>query len=282
MPLKDGLNTLLFLFKGCHDLNHVDLAEEALLHELTAALHLENWKNDIKEEIDSINRILPETPAGDVDDEFAISPKARAIKRWIRSLLSKLVHYKAEHQRLLGEMETSLQLALPREIVMNNIIPFLELPPHKLTVWRSRRSSYLGDEDYWQFLPCWFWWSTTNRLRTSPSHMAFSRFSKAFSLSSILSQLTWEYLTIIGGSFNGYPLGIIGAYDTVLKSIVCPPVAISTSKLRAKLYIDSYVDLVLTWILLFKNEHDICTILHNNFIACSSSMKGARVKHFSW
>ena len=108
----------------------------------------------MNEKINSINRILPETPAGDVDDEFAISLKARAIERWIKSLLGKLLHYKAEHQRLLGETETTLQLALPQEIVRNNIIPFLELPPHELAVWRSRRETYLGNEDFWQFLPC--------------------------------------------------------------------------------------------------------------------------------
>ena len=149
MPLKDGVRTMLGLFKGCHDLNHADLVGGELLNEFVEALIFEDWRNDIKEEINSINRIFPETPAGDVDDEFAISPKARAIKRWIRSLLRKLVHYKAEHQRLLDETETTLQLALPQEIV-RNIIPFLELSPHELAVWRS----YGRVVEYWHFLPC--------------------------------------------------------------------------------------------------------------------------------
>ena len=153
MPLKDGIFTELDSFGGCDGLKHVDLVEGELLNETVAALHLEDWRNDMNEEINSINRILPETPAGNGDDEFDHAPKAREIERWIGSLLDKLAHYKAEHQRLLGETETTLQLALPREIVMNNIIPFLELPPHELTVWRSSRGSSFFDVDFWQFLP---------------------------------------------------------------------------------------------------------------------------------
>ena len=137
MPLKDGIIGL-DAFRGCDNLNHIYLTDEALLHEFIEALHLEDWRNDIKEEINSINQILPETRAGDKDDDFyRTAPKAEAIRTWIRSLLRKLVHYKAKHQRLLGETETTLQFALPHEIVTNNIIPFLDLPPHELAVWRS-------------------------------------------------------------------------------------------------------------------------------------------------
>ena len=145
--MKIGLDA----FKGCDNLNHTYLAEEALLYELMAALHLEDWKNDIKEEIDSINRILPETPASDIDDDSYRGRKAHAIRSWITTLLGKLVHYKAEHQRLLDEAETTLQLALPQEIVRNNIIP---VPPHELIVWRSSSTFYGRVVDYWQFLPC--------------------------------------------------------------------------------------------------------------------------------
>jgi len=55
--------------------------------------------------------------------------KAQAIRTWIRSVLRQILHYKAEHQRLLDEeVATTLQLVLPQDIVMNNVLPFLELP----------------------------------------------------------------------------------------------------------------------------------------------------------
>eukprot|EP00985_Skeletonema_marinoi_P025638 scaffold18984_cov211-Skeletonema_marinoi.AAC.6 len=87
----------------------------------------------MNEEIDSISQILPTTPAGggwdaDVGD-FDVGGKAQAVRTWIRSVLRKIVHYQAEHQRLLDEeVETTLQLALPQDIVMNNVLPFVYLP----------------------------------------------------------------------------------------------------------------------------------------------------------
>mmetsp|Transcript_26777 Transcript_26777/g.53538 ORF Transcript_26777/g.53538 Transcript_26777/m.53538 type:complete len:81 (+) Transcript_26777:410-652(+) len=43
--------------------------------------------------------------------------------------------YKAEHRRLLDEEAAStLQLALPRDIVMDNFLPFLELPSYTFEV----------------------------------------------------------------------------------------------------------------------------------------------------
>ena len=85
----------------------------------------------MNEEIDSINRILPTVSAGGWDDE---GEKAQAIRTWIRSVLHKIVKYKAEHQRIVDEAATTLQLALPQDIVMNNVLPFLELPSHSFEV----------------------------------------------------------------------------------------------------------------------------------------------------
>ena len=86
----------------------------------------------MNEEIDAINQILPTVSAGggynDVG-EFDEGEKAQAIRTWIRSVLRKIVHYQAEQQRLLDEeVATTLQLVLPQDIVMNNVLPFLELP----------------------------------------------------------------------------------------------------------------------------------------------------------
>lgn len=44
---------------------------------------------------------------------------------------NKIIHYKAEHQRLLDEeVAPTLHLALPQDIAINNVLPFLGLPPH--------------------------------------------------------------------------------------------------------------------------------------------------------
>ena len=134
IPLKDGLITHDNTFQGCENLKHVDLVEGPI-HETIAALQLEEWRNDMNEEIDSINQILPDTDAGsrwndDYHDDD-VGEKAQAIRTWIRSVLRKIIQYKAEHQRLLNdEVATSLQLALPQDIVKNTVLPFLELPSY--------------------------------------------------------------------------------------------------------------------------------------------------------
>eukprot|EP00984_Skeletonema_dohrnii_P032694 scaffold27230_cov155-Skeletonema_dohrnii-CCMP3373.AAC.3 len=131
IPLKDGIITPDSIFSGCANLRHADLVEGEL-HETIAALQLEEWRNDMYEEINSINQILPTVSAGGWDDDGG---KARAIRTWIRSVLRKVIHYKAEHQRLLDEeIATALQLALPHDIVMNNVLPFLELPSYTFEV----------------------------------------------------------------------------------------------------------------------------------------------------
>ena len=135
IPLKDGLFTHdnIYIFQGCEQLKHVDLVEGAELHETIAALYLEEWRNDMSDEIDSINQILPDTNSGECDvfNEGDEGGKSRAIQRWIRSVLFKIGHYKAEHQRALDEAASTLELLpLSRDIVMNDMLPFLELPSH--------------------------------------------------------------------------------------------------------------------------------------------------------
>ena len=139
LPLKDGMitddamNAANDIFQGCVKLNHVDLVEGKILDETVAALLLEEWKNDMNEEIDSINQILPNTPAGNtprygVDAVFG--GKAQAIRTWIRSVLRKIIYYKAAHSRYVNEAAAILQSALPNDIVLKNVLPFLELPSY--------------------------------------------------------------------------------------------------------------------------------------------------------
>ena len=140
IPLKENLITADNIFTGCKKLKHVDLAEGEV-DETIAALHLEEWRNDMNEEIDSINQILSDTIPGNWNEfpnEFSILPndvggKARAIRRWIKSVLRNIIHYQTEHDRLLDEVATTLQLALPRDIMVR-VLPFLALPPHTFEV----------------------------------------------------------------------------------------------------------------------------------------------------
>ena len=135
IPLKDGLIATDDIFIGCINLRHVDLVEGAL-HETVSALHLEEWGDDMEREIDSINRILPNARAGRHGHYGSDDPgeKAYVVRMWIRSVLGKIIRYKAEHESLLNEAATTLQLILPQDLIMNNVIPFLELPSHSFEV----------------------------------------------------------------------------------------------------------------------------------------------------
>ncbi len=136
IPLKDGLITDDYhVFMRCENLNRVDLVE-GVVHETVSALLLDEWRNDMSEEIDSINQILPNI-RGNADDVGR--RKFLAIRMWIRSVLRKINHYKAEHQRILDEeVATTLQLALPHDIVMNHVLPFLVLPSYTFEVGDGR------------------------------------------------------------------------------------------------------------------------------------------------
>ena len=111
----------------CAKLKHVDLIGG--VYETVAALLMEEWKNDMNEEIENISQILPDTPAGTIryDDNGG---KAQAIRTWIRSVLHKIVCYKAKHRRYLNVATAALQPALPNDIVLKNVLPFLELPSY--------------------------------------------------------------------------------------------------------------------------------------------------------
>eukprot|EP00573_Skeletonema_grethae_P012682 CAMPEP_0201709846 /NCGR_PEP_ID=MMETSP0578-20130828/58318_1 /ASSEMBLY_ACC=CAM_ASM_000663 /TAXON_ID=267565 /ORGANISM="Skeletonema grethea, Strain CCMP 1804" /LENGTH=389 /DNA_ID=CAMNT_0048198841 /DNA_START=148 /DNA_END=1317 /DNA_ORIENTATION=- len=149
IPLKHGLITDDDVFQGCDVFERIDLIEGEM-HETVAALHLEEWKNDMNEEIDSINQILPDTDAG-WDNAYGgdSGEKAAAIRRWIRAVFGKIVDYQEEHQRVLNEAATTLQqLALPRDIVMNNVIPFLALPPHTFEEEDEDEVEDVPEEEY--------------------------------------------------------------------------------------------------------------------------------------
>ena len=57
----------------------------------------------MSEEIERINQTLPDTRSAE---------KGAAIQQWIRTVLDRMEHYKAEHQTLLKEAMALLELAL--------------------------------------------------------------------------------------------------------------------------------------------------------------------------
>ena len=146
IPLKDNLFTDDTTFSGCRNLKRVDVVEGEMLHQTVGTLLREEWKQDMNEEIDSINQILPNVRAGEGFDADAMDygnpgEKALAIQRWIRSVLGKIVHYKAQHSRVLSEAVTAIQqqFALPNDILTNNVLPFLTLPSHTFEGESNRR-----------------------------------------------------------------------------------------------------------------------------------------------
>eukprot|EP00985_Skeletonema_marinoi_P010998 scaffold5180_cov74-Skeletonema_marinoi.AAC.3 len=126
IPLKDNMITHDSIFQGCKKLKHVDLVEEAVLRRTIDALLLEEWKNDMDREMLSIHQILSYTSAGNYFND--VGGKALVIRMWIRAVLGKIIHYKAQHQSLLNETAFTLQHAFPQDIVIKSVLPFLELP----------------------------------------------------------------------------------------------------------------------------------------------------------
>ena len=141
IPLKVSIISARNIFQLCKSLKHVDLVEGEL-HETVAALQLEEWRNDMNYEINSINQTLPNLHAGYLnvnwydarERKVSYGEKARAIRRWLRSVLGKIIHYQEEHQRILEAAATTLQFTLPQDIAMNKVLPFLELPSHTFEV----------------------------------------------------------------------------------------------------------------------------------------------------
>jgi hypothetical protein len=87
-----------------------------------ASLLLESWKDDMNQEIDRINQVLPDTPSLE---------KADAIRRWIRSVLRRMEYCKAEHNRLLKEATTLLELAVWKAKLDEVTAHSLEVQPAK-------------------------------------------------------------------------------------------------------------------------------------------------------
>ncbi len=97
------------VFYDCPNLTTVNLVGG--IHNTVASLHLESWRNEMNGDINRINQLLPNT-----DDE----QKTQVIRRWMRSVIYRLDNCKAEHNSLLKEATTLLELALWKANLDNN------------------------------------------------------------------------------------------------------------------------------------------------------------------
>ena len=102
IPLKDNLIIEDEAFSNCENFCRVDSLDEGI-HETISSLHLESWRNEMLEEIDSINQTLP---------NIRENEKTQAIQRWIARVFGRIEHYKSEHEALVKEAMTLLELAL--------------------------------------------------------------------------------------------------------------------------------------------------------------------------
>lgn len=88
-------------FDGCNNLVTVDLVGGT--HMTISSLYMKRWRDELKEEVIRINRVLRNTPH---------SKKTTTIQQWIESVLQQIKGYKSEHNKLLTEATTLLELAL--------------------------------------------------------------------------------------------------------------------------------------------------------------------------
>ena len=110
IPLKHNLIIGNNAFFNCSNLSRVDILD-GKIHRTISFLHMESWRDGMHEEIDRIDQTLPNTGAYE---------KAGAIRTWIARVLERMEHYKSEHQTLLKEAMTLLELALWKANLRDN------------------------------------------------------------------------------------------------------------------------------------------------------------------
>ncbi len=89
------------VFWDCDDLSTVHLV--AMIHKTVSSLLLDSWRNEMKDDIDQINQDLTNTDPEDKTD---------VIQRWMHRVIRRIEHFKREHNALLKEFTTLLELAL--------------------------------------------------------------------------------------------------------------------------------------------------------------------------
>jgi hypothetical protein len=105
IPLKDNLIIGVNAFNDCGKLSNVDTIDGGI-HKTVSSLHLKMWRDEMEDEIDRIDRINQNLPTNNHNE------KSQAIQQWITRVFSRMEHFKSEHQLLLKEAMTLLELAL--------------------------------------------------------------------------------------------------------------------------------------------------------------------------
>ena len=100
LPIKSEDMVRDSVFVNCPELTTVHLVGG--VHNTIASFHMESWKNDMNNEINRINQVLPVT----------CREKTAVVQEWMGTVISKLDHHKAEHLKLMKEATTLLELAL--------------------------------------------------------------------------------------------------------------------------------------------------------------------------
>ena len=101
LPLKDDMVEDSAFYGCCL----IEVALTGGIHKTVASLHLDSWINEMKGEINRINQTLLYT------DHWE---KTQKVQHWMRSVVRRLDLYKTEHQKILKEATTLLELALWR------------------------------------------------------------------------------------------------------------------------------------------------------------------------
>jgi len=117
------------IFTLCPKLTKVSLVGG--IHNTTASLHLESWRNEMKDEINRINQTLPNTTK---------TQKTAAIQQWISSVIRSINHYKAEHKAFLKDATTLLELALWKANLDDNEGGIIEKEGVRTTRGRRKRA----------------------------------------------------------------------------------------------------------------------------------------------
>jgi hypothetical protein len=172
IPLKDGMfqfdgfGRRFNQFDGCENLTTVDI----IVDMRKTMAHLESWSNELRDEIQSINRILPNIEAKN---------KTVVVQQWIRSVVGKIEHYKAEYLKEamallelalwkanldenkedsldfkpkkakidIGEARQDRRITSGADIVIKNVLPFLKPPTSDNSIKNSRRAAAVRFRD---------------------------------------------------------------------------------------------------------------------------------------
>jgi len=128
IPLKDDMieddpiHYRCTQFDRCTNLARVDLVGGRGIKNTISSLLLQSWKDDMNTDIGFINQLIP---------HIITQERADAIQDWIRTVISRMDQYKAEHSRLLKEDMTLLELAIWKAKLDDFMAPSLEVQPTK-------------------------------------------------------------------------------------------------------------------------------------------------------